>query len=104
MRATTAGSREKSSFLRRRTCACGATWLSPLNTASAKSGAGTRDQKLSNESPELRLMVERVEARDDSTRTVAEQEHRNARTAETSPASPEMADVLDGKPRKNFAT
>ena len=36
---TTSGSREKSSFFKRRTWACGAMWLRPFSTASAKSGA-----------------------------------------------------------------
>ena len=48
---TTAWSREKNALLRCSTWACGETWLRPLNTAIAKSGAGTWKAKLSQTSP-----------------------------------------------------
>jgi hypothetical protein len=74
MDCTTLGSREKSSFLRRSTWACGATWLNPFRTARAKSGAGIWKAKLADQSGELGLVLERVDTRDDAASTVTEQE------------------------------
>ena len=45
----------------------------PFTTARAKSGAGTWNAKSSQISPDLVLVVQRVDARDDTTRAVAEQ-------------------------------
>ena len=78
------------------TWACGATWLRPLSTASAKSGAGTwKREALADEAGELGLVLERVDAGDDAAGAVAEQEHRQARARATSRASRAPATSLD---------